>query len=98
MNTINARQTENVLEVTVNGGFNVHARTQLQEKITEEIHSLIIDFTNCNLIDSKGVVFLYRWQQNGKKLECINPPNILFEITDILELGEHWNITIRESN
>ncbi len=95
MNIINTQKTDNTLKVTVNGAFNIHVRNQLESKITADTKSLAVDFTHCDLIDTKGVVFLYQWQQNGKSLECINPPDILFEIIELLELSEHWDLTTK---
>jgi len=98
MNTINTRKTDNTLNVTVTNAFNIHACNQLESIISTDIKKLAIDFDRCHLVDTKGVIFLFRWQQNGKSLECINPPDILFEIIELLELSNNWEPTFTKTN
>jgi ABC-type transporter Mla MlaB component len=92
MNTINTQKTDSTLDVTVNGAFNLHARNQVKQHITADIEKLSVDFDHCHLIDTKGVVFLFQWQQSGNSLELTNPPDMLFEIIELLALQDHWEL------
>lgn len=88
---IETQKSNGTLEVMIPGSFNLVIRNLIESRLTDEITSLIIDLSNCKLIDSEGIIFMYRWQQSGKKLELKNPPDILFEMLDILELSDHWD-------
>ena len=80
-----------MLQVQIHGSFNLHVRNVIENHITKGIKKLEIDLSACDLIDSEGVIFMYQWQRDGQELELKNPPHILFEILDILELREQWD-------
>lgn len=89
--TIVTHKEEDTLKVTLYSAFNLRTKNVLMSHLNADITKLILDMNRCNRIDSEGVIFLHRWQKSGKKLELIDPPAILFEILDILELSEAWN-------
>lgn len=97
MNIVEAHKVDTTLEVKVFGSFNLAAKNMLESRVTSEITDLKIDLSKCKFIDSEGVIFMYRWQHSGKGLELKNPPEILFEIIDLLELNEDWNLNYIES-
>lgn len=90
MNILNTHKTGTTLEVTVHRALNLWTKNMIESRLSDEIDSLQIDLTSCPFIDSEGVMFMYRWQQEGHKLRLINPPEVLFEILDILELKRSW--------
>lgn len=90
MSTIKTHKKNGLLEVTITGHFNLWTKKLIESRIANDISQLSIDLSNCKFIDSEGVIFMYRWQSSGKELELVNPPDILFEIIDLLELNEHW--------
>mgnify|MGYP000306500074 CR=1 FL=1 len=98
MNIVKTHKEGNKLEVKLNNAFNLTARNKLENRLPKEITHLQIDLSDCRLVDSEGVIFMFEWQNTGNTLELINPPDILFEIIEILELREHWNATITETN
>jgi len=91
MNTVNTHREGEMLQVQIHGSFNLHVRNVIENRITKGIKKLEIDLSACDLIDSEGVIFMYQWQRDGQELELKNPPHILFEILDILELREQWD-------
>jgi len=91
MNTVNTHREGEVLQVQISGGFNLHLRNMIENHITKGINKLEIDLSACELIDSEGVIFMYEYQRKGGELVLNNPPQILFEILDILELREQWD-------
>lgn len=62
--------------------------------ISNSTKTLKIDFGGCKFIDSEGIMFLYQWQQDGKNLQLINPPEVFFELLEILELDNSWQPNI----
>ncbi|SHE89424.1 hypothetical protein SAMN05443144_10446 [Fodinibius roseus] len=91
MNTIDARKKGKRLNVTVQGDFNLHTKKMIVSRLNPAIDKLVINLINCERIDSEGIIFLHRWLQQGNKLQLIEPPAILFEILEILNLDSTWD-------
>lgn len=91
MNTIKTHREGELLQIQIHGNFNLHAREMIESRITKGIKKLDIDLSACDLIDSEGVIFMYKWQREGRKLKLKSPPHILYEILEILELRELWD-------
>ena len=89
---------DDTLTVSINGGFNLWVKNMITNHIGEEIQNLDIDLTNCKYIDTEGIIFLYEWQQNDQKLQLKNPPEVFFEMLDILELSDSWQPNIINKN
>ncbi len=66
--------------------------------INDDIRTLRIDLSGCKYIDTEGVICMYKWQKDGKSLQLINPPDIFFEILEILELNNSWQPNILNPN
>ena len=101
MNTVSIHKTGSTLEITVSKPFNLRVREIIESRLSPEITTLKIDLTNSRIIDSEAVIFMYNWNKNRGTLELINPPAVFFEILDILELTDHWDLnyhTTEESN
>lgn len=98
MNTVNTHSDGDVLQVQIHGHFNLHAKNLIENRISKSIKKLEIDLSSCNLIDSEGVLFMYNFQREGRCLDIQHPPDILFEILDILELREQWDQYYHEIN
>lgn len=92
MSIIESRKSDDTLKVTLLNNFDILTRNKIESRATKEIQKLEIDFSNCKILDSEAVIFMYHWHKSGKKLELINPPDILFEILDILELTDIWQL------
>jgi ABC-type transporter Mla MlaB component len=96
MNIVETHKSEKGLEAKVVGSFNLAAKNRLESRLSSEITELKLDLSECRFIDTEGVIFMYNWQQSGKKITLSNPPEILFEIIDFLELTEHWDLNYIE--
>jgi ABC-type transporter Mla MlaB component len=97
MSIIESRKSKNTLKVKVLNNFNLLTKNKIESRITREIEKLEIDLSNCKLLDSEAVIFMYQWDKSGKELKLINPPEILFEILEILELSDLWNLNYTET-
>lgn len=82
------------LNIKIQGGFNLWIKNMILNHINNDTHVLKLDLTECKFIDSEGIIFLHQWQQNGKDLQLINPPDVFFEILNILELDNSWQPNI----
>ena len=98
MNILEAHKKGDTLEVQVNAPFNLQVRDMIESRLGDEVESLNIDLSNCQFLDSEAVIFMFQWQRAGKKLQLANPPALLFEILEILELSEHWQPDYIETN
>ncbi|MDZ7660023.1 hypothetical protein [Fodinibius sp.] len=86
------------LTVKIRSGFNLWVKNIITTHTSEEIETLDIDLSDCNYIDTEGIIFLYEWQQNGRNLQLKNPPEVFFEMLDILELSDSWQPNIINPN
>lgn len=66
--------------------------------ISDDTRVLKIDLSRCKFIDSEGIIFLHQWQQAGKQLQLINPPEVFFEMLEILELDNSWQPNVLKTN
>lgn len=96
MNIIETHKSETEIEAKVKGSFNLAAKNRLESRLSSEITGLKLDLCECRFIDTEGVIFMYNWQHSGNKLQLTHPPDILFEIIDLLELTEHWDLNYIE--
>lgn len=92
MNTIATRKEGKKLNVTVQGDFNLRTKKMILSRLNPAVNSLTINLIECERIDSEGVIFLHRWLQKGNTLLLIEPPAIFFEILEILNLEEAWDL------
>lgn len=90
MNTVEIYKTGNILEVVLGRNFNLRVKNMIENRLGPDIDTLIFEMKHCLLIDSEGVIFMYKWHNSGGKLKLNNPPDILFEIVSILELDTDW--------
>lgn len=86
------------LSIKIKDGFNLWVKNIITTHISDTTRTLRIDLSECKYIDTEGIIFLYQWQENGKKLELIHPPDVFFEILDILELKDSWQPNILNPN
>ncbi len=91
-NITDIHRKDATLEVKPGRGFNLWTRNMVESHLHPGITRLRLDMSRSNRIDSEGVIFLHRWLQSGKELELIQPPPVLFEILDILELKDMWDL------
>lgn len=94
MSIPNIHKDGNTLNVSIDGGFNMWVKNMITNHISNNTQQLIIDLDSCSFIDSEGVIFMYKCQQNNISLQLINPPKTFFEILEILELEDSWQPNI----
>jgi|SRR6056297_2720963 len=97
MSIIESRKSKDTLKVKVLNNFNLLTRNKIESRLTREIGKLEIDLSHCKLLDSEAIIFMYQWDKSGNKLNLINPPEILFEIIEILELRDIWQLNYTET-
>ncbi len=90
MSIPNIHKDGSTLNIKMQGGFNLWIKNMILNHINKNTNFLKIDLTECKIIDSEGIIFLHQWQQEGKKLQLINPPEVFFELLEILELDNSW--------
>lgn len=98
MSIIESQKNKGSLKVKIHNNFNLLTKKKIESRLTREIDKLEIDMSNCKLLDSEAVIFMYHWNKSGKELNLINPPEILFEILEILELNDHWRLNYTKTN
>jgi anti-anti-sigma regulatory factor len=86
------------LNIKIQGGFNLWIKNMILNHINNDTKVLKIDLSECKFIDSEGVIFLHQCQQDGKELQLINPPDVFFEILEILELDNSWQPNVINTN
>jgi|AntRauTorcE11897_2_1112592.scaffolds.fasta_scaffold06657_3 ABC-type transporter Mla MlaB component len=91
MNTIDIHKKQSELEARIAGNFNLRVKNSIEDRLSPEISTLKIDLSACRLVDSEAVIFMFKWQHSGKVLTLKAPPDILFEILDVLEIRDKWN-------
>jgi anti-anti-sigma regulatory factor len=80
------------LEVVIERNFNLSAIRELEEHLSEDIDELVINLKYSFFLDSEAVIFMHRWLEKGKKLRLLNPPEIFYEILDVLDLTTSWKL------
>ena len=90
MSIPNIHKDGSTLNIKMQGGFNLWIKNMILNHINKNTNLLKIDLTECKIIDSEGIIFLHQWQQEGKELQLINPPEVFFELLEILELDNSW--------
>lgn len=98
MSIIESQKNKGSLKVKIHNNFNLLTKKKIESRLTREIDKLEIDMSNCKLLDSEAVIFMYHWNKSGKELNLINPPEIFFEILEILELNDHWHLNYTKTN
>ncbi len=77
--------TPTKLYVKIEQNLNLNT-TRLIRRVAEDKEDLLLDLSQARIVDSEGVIFMYRWLREGKKLTLFHPPRILWEIVKILQL------------
>lgn len=85
-------RNHNRLDVVIERNFNLSAIRELEQHIEESTDYLIINLKHSFFLDSEAIIFMHRWQQQGKKLKLINPPEVFYEILEVLDLTDSWNL------
>lgn len=86
------------LNVELKSGFNLWIKNMILNHINENTHILKIDLSACKFIDTEGIIFLHQWERDGNELQLINPPDVFFEILEILELDNSWQPNVIDTN
>lgn len=88
---VDIQRDNNTLDITLFSAFNLRSKNIIEQHLSPEITTLNIDLSQCRYVDSEAVIFLYRWQKSGNSLYLQDPPDILFEILETLDLTDTWN-------
>lgn len=80
------------LEVVIERNFNLSAIRELEQHLGEDIDELVINLEYSFFLDSEAIIFMHRWLEQGKKLRLLNPPEIFYEILDVLDLTNSWKV------
>lgn len=84
-------RTENELNVTLERDMTVLTGRHI-ERLAQDVDRVHIDCSAANLIDSEGVIVLYRLVRDGKTVTLRNPPEIFYEVLDILDLDTFFDL------
>lgn len=98
MNTIDIHKKGSVVEAVIRRNFNYRIRKMIEGRVGRDTKKLKLDLGRTKIIDSEAVIFLYKWLRDGKSLELVEPPDILFEILDLLEIRKEWDTLYESKN
>lgn len=81
------RQEGNRLYLKVEQNLNLITAGHI-ERLAAESGEVHLDLSDARIVDSEGVILLWRLLRERKKVLLWRPPRILSEMIDILELEE----------
>lgn len=81
------RKEGDKLYVKVEQNLNLITTRQI-ERMAEEVREVYLDLSDARIVDSEGVVLLYRLLRAGKALHIKEAPEILREILRVLDLED----------
>lgn len=70
--------------------FNLMAVRHLQYRL-QEATDIRIDLSRARLVDTEAIMALDRLQRDGRTVTLIDPPPILKELLDVLDLHDHFH-------
>lgn len=94
MSAATIHKKDTYVRVVASRSFNLHLRNRIEGRIDGKVNRLEVDLGRCRFVDTEAVIFLFRWIRDGGELELVDPPPILYEILDLLELREAWDRNI----
>lgn len=56
----------------------------------EDATQVRIDLSRARLVDTEAVMALFRLQQQGLQFQLLDPPDIFFEVLDVLDLRSEF--------
>jgi len=79
------------LTVRVRRDFNLMAVRHLKYHL-EDAPRVRIDLSRARLVDTEAVMALFRLQQKGVAIRLLDPPAIFYEVLEVLELEEAFDL------
>ncbi len=79
------------LLVELEGEFNLDAVRKISEVLGEQ-EELVIDLSRSAFVDSNAIVFIHRLMEKGTGIQLENPPEIFYEVIQILGLHQKWDL------
>ena len=98
MSTIEIHKKGSAVVATLRRNFNYRVRKIIEGRISRDTKKLILDLSRTRILDSEAVIFMFGWLKKGNRLELVGPPDILFEILDLLEIRKEWDTMYNEQN
>ena len=77
----------NWIKVILDQDLNLFSSKRVK-RLVENFDDIQLDLTHAKLVDSEGLIAIFQLIKSGKRLEILNPPHILLEIADLLQLDE----------
>ncbi len=71
--------------------FNLMAVRHLKYHL-EDATRVRIDLARARLVDTEAVMALFRLKQQGIIIRLLDPPDIFYEVLDVLELSEAFDL------
>jgi anti-anti-sigma regulatory factor len=82
---------DDTLNVRPRRDFNLMAVRHLKYHL-EDATQVRIDLSRARLVDTEAVMALFRLQQEGIQFRLVNPPDIFFEVLEVLELDDVFDL------
>ena len=79
------------LTVRIRRDFNLMAVRHLKYH-REDATRIRIDLERARLVDTEAVMALFRLQQKGITVRLLDPPAIFYEVLEVLELQEAFDV------
>ena len=98
MSIINSSRSKHELIIDVKVPFNYFTVEMIRAQLDANVEKLTINMSDCEIVDSEAVIFLYTFQNSNLELELVNPPDVLFTILNTLHLEDKWNVSIIHKN
>jgi ABC-type transporter Mla MlaB component len=76
---------DDTLTVRLSNDFNWLAVQQI-EPLTADATHIRIDLSDVRLLDTEALMLIERLQRAGKTVQLIDPPDLLYDLIDLLEL------------
>jgi ABC-type transporter Mla MlaB component len=78
---------KNWVRVILDQDLNLFSSKRVK-RLVETYNDVQLDLSNANLVDSEGLINIIEIIQSGKRFEILNPPHLLLEIADLLQIDE----------
>ena len=80
-------KTDGHLSVQLDQDLNWFTARRIRH-LAEDCHLLQLDLRHARLVDSEGLILLFDCFRAGKTVRLYNPPDIMFEVANLLGIDE----------
>ena len=74
------------LTIQLSNDFNWLAVQQI-EPLADDATHIRIDLSGARLLDTEALILIDRLQRSGKTVRLIDPPDLLYDLIDLLDLA-----------